>query len=128
MAAHRARAQQPAAMPTVGVLRHAGNAGEEQPYFDALTRGFKDLGYVEGRTIKFQLLEGVGTTSTGTGTTSGFGSEHRLQQHVWNRGKSGSRWGALKTSLMTLNGYLADRYAQGQLSVLGLKHTSTRCT
>jgi hypothetical protein len=23
---------------------------------------------------------------------------------------------------MTLNGYLADRYAQGQLSVLGLKH------
>jgi putative tryptophan/tyrosine transport system substrate-binding protein len=51
---HVARAQRAAAIPTVGVLWHAGNAGEEQPYFDALMRGFKDLGYVEGRTSKFE--------------------------------------------------------------------------
>jgi putative tryptophan/tyrosine transport system substrate-binding protein len=49
-----ARAQQATAIPTVGVLWHAGNPGEEQPYFDALIRGFKDLGYVEGRNIKFE--------------------------------------------------------------------------
>ena len=49
-----ASAQQPAAMPTVGVLWHAGNPSEEQPYFDALIRGFKDLGYVEGRNIRFE--------------------------------------------------------------------------
>jgi putative ABC transport system substrate-binding protein len=49
-----ARAQQAAAIPTVGVLWHSGNAGEEQPYFDTLMRGFKDLGYIEGRNIKFE--------------------------------------------------------------------------
>jgi putative tryptophan/tyrosine transport system substrate-binding protein len=49
-----ADAQQPAAMPTVGVLWHAGNPGEEQPYFDALIRGFKDLGYADGRNIRFE--------------------------------------------------------------------------
>ena len=49
-----AHAQQMAAMPTIGVLWHAGNAGEEQPYFNALMRGFKDLGYVEGRNIRFE--------------------------------------------------------------------------
>jgi putative tryptophan/tyrosine transport system substrate-binding protein len=49
-----ARAQHAAGIPTVGVLWHAGNAGEEQPYFDALVRGFKDLGYVEGRNIRFE--------------------------------------------------------------------------
>jgi putative tryptophan/tyrosine transport system substrate-binding protein len=47
-----ARAQPANAMPTVGVLWHAGSADEEQPYFGALNRGFKDLGYVEGQTIK----------------------------------------------------------------------------
>jgi len=41
-------------MPTVGVLWHAGSADEEQPYFDALIRGFKDLGYVEGHNIRFE--------------------------------------------------------------------------
>jgi putative ABC transport system substrate-binding protein len=49
-----ARAQHAAGIPTVGVLWHAGNAGEEQPYFDALIRGFEDLGYVEGRNIRFE--------------------------------------------------------------------------
>jgi ABC-type uncharacterized transport system substrate-binding protein len=47
-------AQQGTAVPTVGVLWHAGSANEEQPYFDALIGGFKDLGYVEGRNIRFE--------------------------------------------------------------------------
>jgi len=41
-------------MPTVGVLWHAGGPSEEQPYFDALVQGFKDLGYIEGQNIKFE--------------------------------------------------------------------------
>jgi putative ABC transport system substrate-binding protein len=49
-----ARAQQPVATPKVGVLWHAGNPGEEQPYFDALIRGFKDLGYADGRNIRLE--------------------------------------------------------------------------
>jgi putative ABC transport system substrate-binding protein len=49
-----ARAQQPGTMPAVGILWHAGNPSEEQPYFDAIIRGFKDLGYVEGRNIRFE--------------------------------------------------------------------------
>jgi len=47
-------AQQRAGIPTIGVLWHAGNADEEQPYFDALISGFRDLGYVEGRNIRFE--------------------------------------------------------------------------
>ncbi|MBI2750895.1 MAG: ABC transporter substrate-binding protein [Burkholderiales bacterium] len=36
---------------TVGVLWHAANAEEEQPYFRVLTEGLRKLGYVEGRNI-----------------------------------------------------------------------------
>jgi ABC-type uncharacterized transport system substrate-binding protein len=49
-----ANAQQQGRIPVVGVLWHAGSAQEEQPYFDALGRGFTDLGYVEGKTIRFE--------------------------------------------------------------------------
>jgi putative tryptophan/tyrosine transport system substrate-binding protein len=49
-----ALAQQPAATPKVGVLWHAGSPGEEQPYFDALIRGFKDLVYADGRNIRLE--------------------------------------------------------------------------
>jgi putative tryptophan/tyrosine transport system substrate-binding protein len=49
-----AQAQSPAQIPTVGVLWHAASAQEEQPYFDALIQGFKELGYVEGRNIRFE--------------------------------------------------------------------------
>jgi putative tryptophan/tyrosine transport system substrate-binding protein len=49
-----ARAQQAGGMPTIGVLWHAGSPDEEQPYFGALNRGFKDLGYVEGHNVKFE--------------------------------------------------------------------------
>ncbi len=48
------RAQQASTVPTIGVLWHAGSADEEQPYFDALIAGFKDLGYVEGRNVRFE--------------------------------------------------------------------------
>jgi putative tryptophan/tyrosine transport system substrate-binding protein len=48
------RAQQGTSIPTIGVLWHSGSANEEQPYFDALLQGFRELGYVEGRTIRFE--------------------------------------------------------------------------
>jgi putative tryptophan/tyrosine transport system substrate-binding protein len=46
-----ARAQEKRRIPRIGVLWHAANAKEEGPLFTALVEGFKDLGYVEGRTI-----------------------------------------------------------------------------
>jgi putative tryptophan/tyrosine transport system substrate-binding protein len=49
-----ALAQQPGGIPTIGVLWHAGSPSEEQPYFDALIQGFKELGYIEGRNITFE--------------------------------------------------------------------------
>src|SRR3954468_22558317 len=41
-------------IPTVGVLWHAGSAEEEGPNFQALLEGFKALGYVDGKNIKFE--------------------------------------------------------------------------
>ncbi|HXM34929.1 MAG TPA: hypothetical protein VN920_07070, partial [Pyrinomonadaceae bacterium] len=49
----RGNAQVSAKIPKVGMLWHAGSAEEEGAYFASLTEGFKDLGYVEGRTILF---------------------------------------------------------------------------
>ena len=49
-----APAQQAGRIPTIGVLWHAASPSEEQPYFDALIQGFKELGYVEGRNIRFE--------------------------------------------------------------------------
>ena len=40
--------------PRVGVLWHAGNAKEEEPYFSALVKAFNDLGYVDGRNIRLE--------------------------------------------------------------------------
>ena len=45
---------QRAGIPTVGVLWHAASAEEEGPYFAALIEGFRALGYVDGRNIKFE--------------------------------------------------------------------------
>jgi putative ABC transport system substrate-binding protein len=50
----RGSAQVSAKIPKVGMLWHAGSAEEEGAYFASLTEGFKDLGYVEGRTILFE--------------------------------------------------------------------------
>ena len=48
-------AQQVGRILTVGVLWHAGSAEQEQPYFGALLEGFKDLGYVEGKTSGWSI-------------------------------------------------------------------------
>ena len=45
-------AQQRGRIPRVGVLWHAANAKEEEEYLGALTKAFRDLGYVEGRNIE----------------------------------------------------------------------------
>jgi len=47
-------AQQPRKIPRIGVLWHAGSEQEEAIYLGALRQGFRDLGYVEGKTL---LLE-----------------------------------------------------------------------
>jgi putative tryptophan/tyrosine transport system substrate-binding protein len=47
-------AQQAANIPTVGILWHAGRAEEEGAYFKAMIEGFRDLGYVEGRNLRFE--------------------------------------------------------------------------
>jgi len=49
-----ARAQQAEKVPTIGVLWHGGGAEEEAPYFNAVIEGFRGLGYVEGRNIRFE--------------------------------------------------------------------------
>jgi putative ABC transport system substrate-binding protein len=49
-----ARGQPTKKMPKVGVLWHAGSAEQEAPYFGSLLEGFKNLGYVDGRNIKFE--------------------------------------------------------------------------
>ena len=46
-----ARAQQPRKIPKIGVLWHAGSAEEEGPYLAALREGFRDIGYVDGKTF-----------------------------------------------------------------------------
>jgi putative ABC transport system substrate-binding protein len=48
-----ARSQQLETVPRIGVLWHAGSVEEEGEYFIAFRQGFRDLGYVEGRNIRF---------------------------------------------------------------------------
>jgi putative ABC transport system substrate-binding protein len=47
-------AQQPRRTPIIGVLWHAGSAQEEGSNFVALTKGFRDLGYQEGRDVRLE--------------------------------------------------------------------------
>jgi putative ABC transport system substrate-binding protein len=49
-----ALAQRPGPMPKIGMLWHAGSAEEEGNYFISLMRGFADLGYVDGKTARFE--------------------------------------------------------------------------
>ena len=44
---------QPSGVPTIGVLWHAGSAEEEREFLPVLVAAFRDLGYIEGRTINF---------------------------------------------------------------------------
>jgi putative ABC transport system substrate-binding protein len=46
-----ALSQQARNVPPIGVLWHAGSAEEEGEYFTSVQRGFRDLGYVDGKTI-----------------------------------------------------------------------------
>src|SRR5580704_351739 len=46
-----AHAQQNKSIPRIGVLWHAGSAGEEAIYLGAFVQGLHDLGYIEGRNI-----------------------------------------------------------------------------
>jgi putative tryptophan/tyrosine transport system substrate-binding protein len=41
-------------VPSIGVLWHAGSAAEEGDYYTGLIEGFRSLGYVDGRNIKFE--------------------------------------------------------------------------
>jgi putative ABC transport system substrate-binding protein len=50
-----ARAQQPAKIPRVGYLWHAGSVQEEGPYFRALLEGFAKLGYVDGKILFWNI-------------------------------------------------------------------------
>lgn len=49
-----ARAQEVKKVPRVGVLWHAGSAEEEEVYLSALRKGFRDLGYVEGKNLELE--------------------------------------------------------------------------
>jgi hypothetical protein len=51
-----AQAQQRVKIPRVGVLWHAGSAQEEAIYLSAFQRGLSELGYVEGRTILWNIV------------------------------------------------------------------------
>ena len=50
-ASSSAHGQPRAQIPRIGVLWHAASIEEETPYFQSLLEGFKNLGYIEGRTI-----------------------------------------------------------------------------
>ena len=49
-----AQAQTVRKVARVGVLWHAANAEEEGPYLEAVRQGFRDLGYVEGRSLTLE--------------------------------------------------------------------------
>ena len=46
-----ARAQQPARVPRIGVLWHAGSAEQEGTNYKAVVKGFADIGYIDGKTV-----------------------------------------------------------------------------
>lgn len=50
----QAPGKNPGKIPRIGMLWHAASAEAEGSYFKSLIQGFKDLGYVEGRTILFE--------------------------------------------------------------------------
>jgi putative ABC transport system substrate-binding protein len=49
--AFAASAQQPAKLPRIGVLWHAGSAEQEGTNYKALVKGFTDIGYIDGKTV-----------------------------------------------------------------------------
>ena len=53
LAAH-AQNKGSASIPRIGVLWHAGSAEQEGDFLPILTKAFGDLGYFEGKNIKFE--------------------------------------------------------------------------
>jgi len=55
-----AQAQQPAKIPRIGYVSGSGSASNPGPYVEALRRGLRDLGYIEGKTfvIEYRGAEG----------------------------------------------------------------------
>src|SRR4051794_24965218 len=41
-------------IPRIGLLWHAADPKEEEPYFSSLLKGFSELGYAEGRNVRFE--------------------------------------------------------------------------
>jgi putative ABC transport system substrate-binding protein len=55
---HAARAQQPANVPTIGVL--VLGTPEPEPFLNALRDGLRDIGYIEGRNIRLDIRTAEG--------------------------------------------------------------------
>ena len=55
-----AEAQQPARIPRIGYVSGTGNATNQGPYVEALRRGLRERGHVEGKTfvIEYRGAEG----------------------------------------------------------------------
>jgi putative tryptophan/tyrosine transport system substrate-binding protein len=49
--AFAANAQQPAKLPRIGVLWHAGSAEQEGTNYKELVKGLADMGYIDGKTV-----------------------------------------------------------------------------
>ena len=93
-----AGAQQARKAPRIGVLWHAGSAEEEGPYFTSLLQGFRDLGYVEGKTITF---------------------EHRFPNEIPDRFKSmAAELASLHVDVLVSVGNVASPYAKNATTTI----------
>ena len=93
-----ASAQQARKTPRIGVLWHAGSAEEEGPYFTSLLQGFRDLGYVEGKTITF---------------------EHRFPNEIPDRFKSmAAELASLHVDVLVSVGNVASPYAKNATTTI----------
>ena len=93
-----AGAQQARKTPRIGVLWHAGSAEEEGPYFTSLLQGFRDLGYVEGKTITF---------------------EHRFPNEIPDRFKSmAAELASLHVDVLVSVGNVASPYAKNATTTI----------
>src|SRR5207248_957451 len=54
------RAQQPANIPRIGYVSGTGSAADQGPYVEALRRGLRDLGQIEGRTFSIEYRGAAG--------------------------------------------------------------------
>lgn len=59
-----ARAQQPGTIPVIGFLHPGFPAGAANNTYEGLLQGLRDIGYVEGKTIKIESRWGLGKPET----------------------------------------------------------------